>query len=81
VAALEGRDRLLVMALALNRRVDEARALFEHLLGLANDPGLLAEEYDVERGRQVGNSQAFSHLTLINAARVISAVSVPADAG
>jgi GH15 family glucan-1,4-alpha-glucosidase len=64
----------LVSALALNGRVDEARALFERLIGLANDLGLLAEEYDVGRGRQVGNfPQAFSHLTLILAARAISA--------
>jgi GH15 family glucan-1,4-alpha-glucosidase len=64
----------LVSALALNGRVAEARALFERLVGLANDLGLLAEEYDVGRGRQVGNfPQAFSHLTLIVAAREISA--------
>ncbi|MDW5596829.1 glycoside hydrolase family 15 protein [Conexibacter stalactiti] len=64
----------LVSALALNDRVAEARALFERLLGLANDVGLLAEEYDVARQRQVGNfPQAFSHLTLIVAARAITA--------
>jgi len=64
----------LVSALARNGRVDEARALFERLVGLANDLGLLAEEYDVARKRQVGNfPQAFSHLTLIVAAREISA--------
>ena len=58
----------------MNGRVDEARALFERLVGLANDLGLLAEEYDVARQRQVGNfPQAFSHLTLILAARAISA--------
>ena len=63
----------LVSALALNGRVDEARALFERLIGLANDLGLLAEEYDVAGRRQVGNfPQAFSHLTLILAARAIS---------
>jgi GH15 family glucan-1,4-alpha-glucosidase len=63
----------LVSALALNGRVDEARTLFERLVGLANDLGLLAEEYDVARRRQVGNfPQAFSHLTLILAARAIS---------
>ena len=63
----------LVSALALNGRVEEARALFERLLGLANDLGLLAEEYDVARARQVGNfPQAFSHLTLILAARAIT---------
>jgi GH15 family glucan-1,4-alpha-glucosidase len=64
----------LVSALALNGRVEEARALFERLLGLTNDLGLLAEEYDVKRQRQVGNfPQAFSHLTLIGAATAISA--------
>jgi GH15 family glucan-1,4-alpha-glucosidase len=64
----------LVSALALNGRVAEARALFERLLGLRNDLGLLAEEYDVKRQRQVGNfPQAFSHLTLIGAATAISA--------
>ncbi|MGH3058435.1 MAG: glycoside hydrolase family 15 protein [Gaiellaceae bacterium] len=64
----------LVSALALNGRVEEARALFERLIGLTNDLGLLAEEYDVGRQRQVGNfPQAFSHLTLIGAATAISA--------
>jgi GH15 family glucan-1,4-alpha-glucosidase len=64
----------LVSALALNGRVEEARALFERLLALRNDLGLLAEEYDVSRQRQVGNfPQAFSHLTLIGAATAISA--------
>jgi GH15 family glucan-1,4-alpha-glucosidase len=64
----------LVSALAVNGRIDAARALFERLLGLANDLGLLAEEYDVKRRRQVGNfPQAFSHLTLIGAATAIAA--------
>src|SRR4030088_995232 len=63
----------LVSALALNGRVEDARALFERLLGLGNDLGLLAEEYDVKRQRQVGNfPQAFSHLPLVDAARSIS---------
>jgi GH15 family glucan-1,4-alpha-glucosidase len=63
----------LVNALARNGRVEDARRLFERLLGLSNDLGLLAEEYDVARGRQVGNfPQAFSHLTLILAARAIA---------
>jgi GH15 family glucan-1,4-alpha-glucosidase len=62
----------LVGAFALTGRLDDARALYERLLGLTNDLGLLAEEYDVERRRQVGNfPQAFSHLGIINAARVI----------
>jgi GH15 family glucan-1,4-alpha-glucosidase len=63
----------LVSALALNGRVGEARTLFERLVGLSNDLGLLAEEYDVGRRRQVGNfPQAFSHLALVGAARAIS---------
>ena len=69
----------LVRALALNGRVEEARALFERLLGLTNDLGLLSEEYDVKRQRQVGNfPQAFSHLTLIGAATAISAAEAAA---
>jgi len=63
----------LVSALAMNGRVKEARELFERLAGISNDLGLLAEEYDVARGRQVGNfPQAFSHLTLIGAANAIA---------
>ena len=63
----------LVSALAANGRTQEARVLFERLLGLANDLGLLAEEYDVRRHRQVGNfPQAFSHLTLVLAAQAIT---------
>jgi GH15 family glucan-1,4-alpha-glucosidase len=63
----------LVGALALSGRVDDARALHERLLGLSNDLGLLAEEYDVERKRQVGNfPQAFSHFALVNASRSLT---------
>ena len=63
----------LVEALALNGRETEARELFERLLALRNDLGLYAEEYDVARRRQVGNfPQAFTHLALISAARVLS---------
>jgi GH15 family glucan-1,4-alpha-glucosidase len=69
----------LVNALARNGRVGEARTLFERLVALANDLGLLAEEYDVGRRRQVGNfPQAFSHLTLILAARAISSAEAAA---
>jgi GH15 family glucan-1,4-alpha-glucosidase len=68
----------LVNALARNGRVEEARALFERLIGLSNDLGLLAEEYDVAHRRQVGNfPQAFSHLTLILAARAIANAEAP----
>ena len=53
----------------LQRRVGEARALFERLLSLRNDVGLLAEEYDPRGRRQLGNfPQAFSHVALVNTA-------------
>ncbi len=49
--------------LAMIGRVDEARKLFEKLLSLRNDLGLLAEEWDPHLQRQVGNfPQAFSHV-------------------
>jgi GH15 family glucan-1,4-alpha-glucosidase len=54
---------------ALQNRDAEASALFERLLSLRNDVGLLAEEYDPQAQRQVGNfPQAFSHLALIGTA-------------
>jgi len=72
----------LVSALARNGRADEARTLFERLLALTNDLGLLAEEYDVARQRQVGNfPQAFSHLALIVAASDISTAEANMHAG
>jgi len=50
-------------------RVDDARAMFERLLALSNDVGLLSEEYDPVAGRLVGNfPQAFSHVSLVNTA-------------
>jgi GH15 family glucan-1,4-alpha-glucosidase len=53
----------------LQGRLDDARALFERLLSLRNDLGLLSEEYDPADKRQLGNfPQAFSHLALINTA-------------
>jgi GH15 family glucan-1,4-alpha-glucosidase len=59
----------LVDALALDGRHDEAAELFEHLLSVRNDVGLLAEEYDPREERQLGNfPQAFSHVALINSA-------------
>jgi GH15 family glucan-1,4-alpha-glucosidase len=55
--------------LALLGRRDEAAAVFERLLKLCNDVGLLAEEYDVKAGRLVGNfPQAFSHIGLVTTA-------------
>jgi GH15 family glucan-1,4-alpha-glucosidase len=57
----------------LQERRDEARRLFERLLSMANDVGLLAEEYDPVAGRLLGNfPQAFSHVSLINTAQNLS---------
>jgi GH15 family glucan-1,4-alpha-glucosidase len=54
----------------LQGRRAEGLALFERLCGLANDVGLLAEEYDPDAMRLVGNfPQAFSHISLVNTAR------------
>jgi GH15 family glucan-1,4-alpha-glucosidase len=54
-------------------RTEEARGLFEHLLSLRNDVGLLSEEYDTSARRLVGNfPQAFSHVALINSAQYLS---------
>jgi GH15 family glucan-1,4-alpha-glucosidase len=58
---------------ALMGRRDEAVELFERLLALRNDVGLLSEEYDPRAGRLVGNfPQAFSHVPLIDTARNLS---------
>ena len=57
----------------LLNREDEANALFEYLLTLRGPLGLLAEEYDVKRQRQCGNyPQAFTHLTMVQAAIILS---------
>ncbi|MFF7390108.1 glycoside hydrolase family 15 protein [Streptomyces scabiei] len=59
----------LADALHLTGRTREARDLFERLVGLVNDVGLLAEEYDPVAGRQLGNfPQAFSHVGLVGTA-------------
>ena len=59
----------MVSCLKAIGREDDARALFERLLTLRNDLGLLSEEYAVKEKRQVGNfPQAFSHIALVNAA-------------
>ncbi|WP_435771115.1 glycoside hydrolase family 15 protein [Nocardioides sp. SYSU DS0651] len=59
----------LVSAYALAGRLDDAHRLFDRLVGLVNDVGLLSEEYDPAERRMVGNfPQAFSHLTLVEAA-------------
>ncbi len=68
----------LADALALMGRRDEAEELFERLLALRNDVGLLAEEYDPRQQRQLGNfPQAFSHVALINTAHILSTADGP----
>ncbi|MEP6955809.1 MAG: glycoside hydrolase family 15 protein [Chthoniobacterales bacterium] len=63
----------LADCLCLTGRKEEAQALFEKLLALRNDLGLLSEEYDPGKKRMLGNfPQAFSHVALINTARVLS---------
>jgi GH15 family glucan-1,4-alpha-glucosidase len=53
-------------------RKKEARELFERLLNLRNDLGLLSEEYDPREKRQLGNfPQAFSHVALVSAAAIL----------
>ncbi len=64
----------LADALALTGRAAEGIELFERMLALRNDVGLLSEEYDVRSARQLGNTpQAFSHVALVNTAVRLSA--------
>jgi GH15 family glucan-1,4-alpha-glucosidase len=64
----------------LQGRMREARELFERLLSLRNDVGLLAEEFDPHLGRQVGNfPQAFSHVALVNTAFNLTRAEGPAE--
>jgi GH15 family glucan-1,4-alpha-glucosidase len=59
----------MVSCLKAIGREKDARKLFERIIRVRNDVGLLAEEYDAQRKRQVGNfPQAFSHIALVNAA-------------
>jgi GH15 family glucan-1,4-alpha-glucosidase len=70
----------LVDALRLSGREADARQLFERLLGLRNDVGLLSEQYDTETKRLVGNfPQAFSHIALVNSAHNLSRTAKPAE--
>jgi GH15 family glucan-1,4-alpha-glucosidase len=70
----------LVDAYVMLGRRDDAERLFERLLGLRNDLGLLSEEYDPKAGRLVGNfPQAFSHLALVNSACNLSRLEKPAE--
>jgi GH15 family glucan-1,4-alpha-glucosidase len=69
----------LADALVLLGRYDEGRALFDRLVALCNDVGLLAEEYDVKAHRQVGNfPQAFSHIALVTTAHNLLRTHKPA---
>jgi GH15 family glucan-1,4-alpha-glucosidase len=64
----------------LQGRIAQARALFERLLALRNDVGLLAEEYDIGSRRMTGNfPQAFSHVGLINTAFNLTRYESPAQ--
>jgi GH15 family glucan-1,4-alpha-glucosidase len=72
----------MVANLWLIGRRREAKAMFERLLALRNDVGLLAEEYDSEAGRMVGNfPQALSHIALVHAAFAIAGDWAPQPAG
>ena len=65
----------LANSLALIGRRDDAIALFERLLAVRNDLGLLSEEYDPRAGRLLGNfPQAFSHTAIINTAAHLAAI-------
>lgn len=70
----------LADAYVLMGRIDEARRLFQSLLDLRNDVGLLAEEYDTKAHRLVGNfPQAFSHVALVNTAHNLARATKPAE--
>ena len=63
----------LADAYVLSGEIDKAQALFSRVVGIANDLGLLAEEYDPGAGRQTGNfPQALTHIALINTAHNLS---------
>lgn len=69
----------LVDAYVLLGRLDDARRMFERLLSLRTDLGLLAEEYDTRARRLVGNfPQAFSHIALVNTAHNLTRATKPA---
>ena len=70
----------LADAYVLIGRAADARRLFERLLTLRNDVGLLAEEYDTRAQRLVGNfPQAFSHVALVNTAHNLARATKPAQ--
>ena len=70
----------LASAMHLQGREEEARAMFERLLGLCNDVGLLAEEYDPRARRFTGNfPQAFSHVALVTTALLLGGIRASAS--
>jgi GH15 family glucan-1,4-alpha-glucosidase len=70
----------LADAYAMCGRLDDARALFDRLIALANEVGLLAEEFDAGSKRQVGNfPQAFSHVALVGTAYNLARHAKPAE--
>jgi GH15 family glucan-1,4-alpha-glucosidase len=70
----------LADAYVLAGEIDKAQALFDRVVGVANDLGLLAEEYDSGARRQTGNfPQALTHIALINTAHNLSDASKPAE--
>ncbi|MFJ8823566.1 glycoside hydrolase family 15 protein [Streptomyces sp. NPDC102467] len=72
----------LADALHMTRRTKEARELFERLVALRNDVGLLAEEYDPRAGHQLGNfPQAFSHIGLVTSALTLFGTTGTGEAG
>jgi GH15 family glucan-1,4-alpha-glucosidase len=72
----------LAEALVLAGRRDDAVAVLDRIVGLANDVGLLSEEYDAEAARLVGNfPQAFTHLGLVSAALCLARDGAPVRGG
>jgi GH15 family glucan-1,4-alpha-glucosidase len=66
--------------LALQGRLDEARELFERVLAVRNDVGLLSEEYDPRTRRLLGNfPQALSHVAVVNTAQNLTRAGGPAE--
>ena len=70
----------LVDAYILQKRFDDARKLFDRLLALRNDVGLLSEEYDPAAQRLVGNfPQAFTHIAMVNSGFNLTRLEKPAE--
>ncbi len=70
----------LADAFVLSGQIDKARALFDRVVAVANDLGLLAEEFDSGAGRQTGNfPQALTHIALINTAHNLSDAMKPPE--